>query len=362
MNLYNLGHVPWLDSQLIYHAFPRATAGGREGLILLAPAEPYVCIGYHQDAEQEVDLAYCRDRDIPVFRREVGGGAVYLDGQQIFYQLVIHRDNPLAPTEKGEFYRRFLAPVVQTYRDLGVEARYSPVNDIVTADGRKISGNGAADIGDSSVLVGNLIVDFDYETMVRVLRVPDIKFRDKVFKSLRENLTTLRRELGTAPSWEEVIGTLAGNFEVALGPLTPASLPEEVRLKIKELAQTHTTEEWLLKPGKRFRQRRHDPELSRSVKIAEGVTVSQKVHKAPGGLIRGTLETRQGQIEAVSLSGDFFFYPADKLAELELHLIGAGVVEVQRAIEEFYRIHKVESPGITPHDLAVALGAREPPV
>ncbi len=359
MNLYNLGHVPWLDSQLIYHAFPRAGAIGREGLILLAPAEPYVCIGYHQDAEQEVDLAYCRDREIPVFRREVGGGAVYLDGQQIFYQLVIHKDNPLASSDKEEFYRRFLAPVVQTYRDLGVDARYRPVNDIITAEGRKISGNGAGDIGDFSLLVGNLIVDFDYETMVRVLRVPDVKFRDKVFKSLRENLTTLRRELGTVPSGEEMIRTLADNFQIALGPLTPASLPEDVRLKAAELAQTHTTEEWLLMPGRRFRRRRRDLELSRSVKIAEGVTVSQMVHKAPGGIIRGTVETRHGQIEAVSLSGDFFFYPADKLAELERYLVGAETMEVQGAIEEFYRMHHVEAPGMTPYDLAVALGAAE---
>lgn len=77
MNLYNLGHVPWLDSQLIYHALPRL---GMEGLILLAPAEPYVCIGYHQDANAELDLEYCCQREIPIFRREVGGGAVYLDG------------------------------------------------------------------------------------------------------------------------------------------------------------------------------------------------------------------------------------------------------------------------------------------
>ena len=54
MKLYNLGHVPWLDSQLIYHALPRL---GMEGLVLLAPSEPYVCIGYHQDAREEVDLA-----------------------------------------------------------------------------------------------------------------------------------------------------------------------------------------------------------------------------------------------------------------------------------------------------------------
>lgn len=356
MRLYDLGHVPWLDSQLIYHAFPRARM---EGLILLAPAEPYVCIGYHQDAEQEVDLSFCKERGIPVFRREVGGGAVYLDGKQLFYQLVIHKDNPRAPTDKAEFYRRLLAPVVQTYRDLGVEARYSPVNDIVTAEGRKISGNGAADLGEFSVLVGNLIADFDYEMMVRVLRVPDVKFRDKVFKSLHQNLTTLRRELGTAPSWAEMTATLARNFEVALGPLTPASLPAEVQKQARALADTYASEEWLLKPSRRFRQQRSSLASGRTVKIAEGVQVSQKVHKAPGGLIRGIVETRQGKIEAVSLSGDFFFYPADRLAELEAHLVGARVADVQGVIEEFYRRNSIQSPGVTPHDLSVALGSGE---
>jgi lipoate---protein ligase len=351
MNLYDLGHVPWLESQLIYHALPRL---GMEGLIFLAPAEPYVCLGYHQDAEQEVDLAYCREAGIPVFRREVGGGAVFLDGQQIFYQLVIHKDNPLAPRDKAEFYQKLLAPVVQTYRDLGVDARYRPVNDIVTAEGRKISGNGAAEIGDYSILVGNLIVDFDYETMVRVLRVPDAKFRDKVFKSLRENLTTLKRELGQAPPPVKMLDTLLENFESVLGPLTPVDLPQAVYDKVTELATTFTTEEWLLKPGKRFRE-------GRRVKIAEGVEVTQQVRKAPGGLIRAVVETQQGQIVAVGLSGDFFFYPADQLADLEQVLVGVRLGAVQATIEEFYRIRGVDSPGVTPHDLAAALGAEVTP-
>jgi lipoate-protein ligase A len=346
MNLYDLGHVPWLESQLIYHSFPRLEM---EGLILLAPAEPYVCIGYHQDAEQEVDLDYCREQRIPVFRREVGGGAVYLDGQQLFYQLVIHKDNPLAPRDKAEFYRRFLAPVVQTYRDLGVEVHYQPVNDILTSEGRKISGNGAADMGDYALLVGNLIVDFDYETMVRILRVPDAKFRDKVFKSLRENLTTLRRELDQVPPWETMIGSLVRSFEAVLGPLVPADLPMAVGNELAKLAETHTTEEWLLRPGQRLRG-------GRRVRIAAGVEVAQRMHKAPGGLIRATVETQHGQIVAVGLSGDFFFYPAGKLADLEQALSGAALTEAERTIEEFYRVHHIESPGVTPHDLAVALG------
>jgi lipoate-protein ligase A len=346
MNLYDLGHVSWLDSQLIYHALPRL---GLEGLILLAPSEPYVCIGYHQDAEQEVDLDYCREQEIPVFRREVGGGAVYLDGQQLFYQLVLHRDNPLATAEKGEFYRKFLAPVVQTYSDLGVQTQFKPVNDIFTLEGRKISGNGAAEIGDSLILVGNLISDFDYETMVRVLKVPDVKFRDKVYKSLYENLTTLERELAQAPDWETVTSTLVHNFEAVLGPLTPTSLPPEVSQQVAKLAESRTTEDWLLRPGKRFRQ-------GRQVKIAAEIEVTQRVHKAPGGLIRATVEMQQGQIVSLGISGDFFFYPADRLVALEEYLSGVRPEELESTIETFYRLNEIESPGVTPHDLAIALG------
>jgi lipoate-protein ligase A len=349
MKLHSLGHVSWLDSQLIYHALPRL---GMEGLILLAPDEPYVCIGYHQDARQEVDLPYCGEKGIPVFRREVGGGAVYLDGQQLFYQLIIHKDNPLAPRDKGEFYRQFLAPVVETYRELGVETRHKPVNDIVTVAGRKISGNGAAEIGEYLVLVGNLIADFDYETMVRVLHVPDAKFRDKVQKSLRENLTTLRRELGQIPRWDAMTASLVSNFEKVLGTLVPAPLPAEVHYCAAELARTHTTEEWLFRPATRTRE-------DRQVKIASGVHVLRQVHKAPGGLIRATVEVHEGRILDVTFSGDFFFYPADRLADLEECLAGARLNETKNAIEEFYRLNEIESPGVTPRDLTAALGTAD---
>jgi lipoate-protein ligase A len=227
------------------------------------------------------------------------------------------------------------------------------VNDIITAEGRKISGNGAADIGDYTILVGNLIADFDYETMVRVLRVPDAKFRDKVFKSLRENLTTLERELGQAPDWETMTAALVRNFEVALGPLTPSPLPAAVRDQVEALAQTHTTQEWLLKPGRRIRE--GGP--SRRVKIAEGVQVTQHVHKAPGGLIRSTVQTEQGRVVGVEFSGDFFFYPAEGLLRLEEALVGVELEAARTVIEAHYRLEGIESPGVTPNDLAVALGA-----
>jgi len=130
MRLYNLGKVPWQESQLIYHALAEL---GWEALCLVSPAAPYVCIGFHQDAMQEVDMDYCKAGGIPVFRREVGGGAVYLDGNQLFFQLVLKKENPAVPKRKEAFYRKFLNPIINVYRQLGIPAEYKPVNDVIAA-------------------------------------------------------------------------------------------------------------------------------------------------------------------------------------------------------------------------------------
>jgi lipoate-protein ligase A len=140
MDYYFVDTVSWQYSQTLYHA---AAHLGREALIVLRPATPYVCIGYHQDAQQEIDLDFTRTNNIPVFRREVGGGAVYLDGQQLFFQLIIRHDRPGVPANIAQFYKKFLQPVIDTFIKFGVPAEYKPVNDIIT-NGRKISGTGAA--------------------------------------------------------------------------------------------------------------------------------------------------------------------------------------------------------------------------
>lgn len=350
MKLYRLETVSWQDSQLLYHALPRVD---REGVILCSPTTPYVCIGYFQNAEEEVDLAFCRENGIPVFRREVGGGATYLDGEQLFFQLIIHRDNPLVPAGKISFYREFLQAPIESYRALGIPAEYREVNDIV-ANQRKVSGCGAAEIGDYYVLVGNLIVDFDYGMMARVLKVPDEKFRDKVHKTIYDNLSTVKREfaatnrLGDVPATGELWDLMADRFAEMLGPLdVETEVDEEWRAKTDELAAQFLTDEWL------YQKRRS--RVGREVKIRAGVQVRRGIHKAPGGLIRLTTEVRDGVIAAASVSGDFFFFPADKLADLEAVLVGLCESDVEAAVARFYEEHSIESPGVTPADFMRAL-------
>ncbi len=350
MDYYFLDAVSWEHSQALYHA---AAHLGREALFVLRPATPYVCLGFHQDAEAEIDLAYTTEARIPVFRREVGGGAVYLDGQQLFFQLILRRSRPDVPQNVAGFYRKFLGPVVDTYYEFGVAAHYRPVNDIVTRDGRKISGTGAAEIEDMVVLVGNFIVDFNYDVMVRCLRVPDEKFRDKVHKTMRDNLTTILRETGKAPANADLAAALARHYEPLLGQLTPQALDAPLVAKADALFAEMHTSEWL------YANDRRRPDMS-LVKIAEGVHVTQQVLKTPGGLIRGTAVNAHGRLSDVHFSGDFFFFPAPELAALETCLNG---VEAQHAaiaerVAQFYRERGIESPGVQPEDFAAVLAAR----
>jgi lipoate---protein ligase len=346
MDYYFLDAVSWEYSQALYHA---AAHLGREALFILRPATPYVCIGYHQDAQQEIDLDFAREHQIPVIRREVGGGAVYLDGQQLFFQLIIRRDRPGVPTNIAEFYKKFLQPIIDTFRQFGVPAEYKPVNDIVT-NGRKISGTGAAQVEDMLILVGNFIQDFNYEMMSKCLRVPDEKFRDKVHKTMFENLTTFLRETGSIPANADLAAELARRYTPLLGELVQKSLDEELTQKADELLAEMNTPEWLLANDRRR------PDV-KQVKIAEGVYVIQKMMKTPGGLVRITAVNQSGKLNDVHISGDFFFFPSANLVDLEQALEGVSTEAdaITQAVTNFYQSRGVESPGVVPADFAKVL-------
>jgi len=265
--------------------------------------------------------------------------------------LILKGDRPgLWTMSKADFYRIYLQPVVETYRAFGVNAEYKPVNDIIV-NNRKVSGNGAAEIENMWVLVGNFIMDFNYEMMSKSLRVPDEKFRDKVYKTLQDNLSTIKRETGTIPSTEALMLELVKRYEPLLGKMEIVrEVDDELLKKADELLAVMYTREWL--HSNDSRRPRAD-----QVKIREGVYVIQNMVKAPGGLIRVTAVNENGVLKDVHLSGDFFFYPAEDLSALEkaLHGVPANLTTVAQAIETFYAQNKVESPGVQPMDIASIL-------
>ena len=330
IRLIDLGEVPPVRSQTCYHAVGYAFGPETpDTIILVSPKTPYVCVGFHQEVEREVDLDYCRQAGLPVYRREVGGGAVYLDRNQLFVQWIFHPESlPASLEEKFSFY---VEPIIRTYRLLGIEASFRPINDIHVS-GKKIGGTGAARIGQAEVLVGSFMFDFDKKTMSRVLRVSSEKMRDKVFLSLEQYMTTMKELLGEVPERERVkeiylqqVSELLG-AEVREGGMNEAELTEAERLD-----RLFQSTDWIFQKG---------PLRPPAVKIHEDVHVQEIDYKAPGGLIRLTARTRGQKLDSVWISGDFTAIPKEAVTDLEKALSGVTLDEksiteaVSRALQE----------------------------
>lgn len=345
LKLLDLGNLPGQQSMLVFHALARM---GFEGLVVVSPQIPLASIGYFQDVTREIDLDYCKKVGVPVMRREVGGGATYLDENQIFYQLIWKKGNNRFPRKIKDVFSYFSQPACDTYHDFGIEARFRPENDIVTKDERKIAGEGGGDIGDSMVFVGGILMDFDYQTMSRILKVPDEKFRDKIYKSMEENLTTMKRELGKMPDRTEVVTSLIHNYEKLIGKLKPLNLTKETIDKMIELEHWFNSDEFLYKKT---------PRIPKGVKIREGVEILYSIYKARGGLIRTIQETKNNNIENIGISGDFQFYPKSELSGLENKLKNTKRKEraIISKVEEFYDDNNIESPGVEPEDVTDAI-------
>ncbi|NUQ36616.1 MAG: lipoate--protein ligase family protein [Caldilineales bacterium] len=353
IRLIDFGEVSPLRSQTVYHAAAYALReDSPDTIILVSSQTPYVCIGYHQDLEKEVDLAYCQAHGLPVYRREVGGGAVYLDSGQLFTQWVFHRDHLPASLEAR--FDLYIRPLVETYQTLGIAAYHRPINDIHVA-GKKIGGTGAAQMGISEVVVGSLMLTFDKATMARVLKVPSEKMRDKIFESLEQYMTTMQEQLGHLPPRQELKELYARKCSEILGvEVQPGVWTPEEEAVAAELDARFASEEWLYQQG-RLRQP--------GVKIHTDVQVVETALKAPGGLIRVVVRLREGRIDDLSLSGDFTMLPSFALGALEQATRGllAKRDALATRLHEVYQRLGIQSPGVTPGDFAEAIVAAASP-
>lgn len=325
-----------------FHALARL---GMEGLVLIEPEDSFISVGFFDETAAAVDLEECRRRDLPVIRREVGGGPVLLGPGQVFYNLILAKNHPLLPARLEDAYRLFSEPAIEVYRKFGVTALYQPINDLVTPEGKKVSGQGAADIGDTFCFVGAVLRHFDAELMASVLRVPEEKMRGKLFALLSENMSTIKRETGVEPTMSATTDALVTAFSRLFGPLEPCPVPERAVSLARELARRFCTPEVLFAAT----PRRHS-----AIRIREGVYLRQGVHKAPGGLLRAEVAVRDGVIAELDVSGDYTFLPKDAFRPMVESLVGVEFeyAAVARVVEKFFVQHGVDCPGVVAADFA----------
>ena len=147
--------------------------------------EPSVIFGRNQLIENEVNIVFCRENGIKMYRRKSGGGCVYADMNNIMFSYITSEEGV------GFTFNRYINTVIHLLRDLGVEATTSGRNDILV-DGKKISGNAFYHIPGRNIVHGTMLYDTDMRNMVGSITPSDDKLMSKGIKSIRQRINLLK--------------------------------------------------------------------------------------------------------------------------------------------------------------------------
>jgi lipoate-protein ligase A len=312
LRVIDFGRVSALRSQTLWHALAYGvSAGGPPTLSFMRPSRPYVGLGYHRRLE-EADVDACREAGLPVFRRMVGGGVVYLDEHQLFFQLCLPVKD--VPRSREQALRRLLAPAVEAFRAAGVPAELDDDLEIVVGEA-KICGHGAAQIDDAVVVVGNLIERFDHTAAARVLALPD-EVRAEVVR-------LMERFVAATPADSAAFRSAAVDAYGEALQLEPKGgwLTAHERERLLEIDGRFLSQAWLRGPDR-------PDEKCAQVKVRAGVYVVSTEHERT----RAVASVVGGRIERASVSDPELNGTG---AAVEARLVGVAMADVGSVLGGF---------------------------
>lgn len=204
-----------------------------EPVFYLWKNRPSVIIGLNQDAAQEVNLEYLKEKGITLARRVTGGGAVYHDLQNLNYSIIGKEIGP-------EIFAEALCR-------LGIKAELSGRNDIFV-DGKKVSGYAKRIWKDRTLIHGTLMYDVDIDVLTHALTTPVSKLALKGVSSVRSRVTNLKDMLTSFRDIDEVKEALHRILADGDGRI---DLTESQLSEIRELSDgKFSTVEWLFREPK----------------------------------------------------------------------------------------------------------------
>ena len=147
--------------------------------------EPSVIFGRNQVLENEVNVAYCREHGIKLYRRKSGGGCVYADKDNLMLSYVTSEDHV------NFAFNRFINMVLLVLRKLGIAATGTAHNDVMIGD-RKVCGTACYHLEGRSIVHSTMLYDTNMEHMLNAITPGPEKLAQKGIQSVRQRITLLK--------------------------------------------------------------------------------------------------------------------------------------------------------------------------
>ena len=235
--------------------------------------EPTVIFGRNQLIENEVNVSFCKQNGIKMFRRKSGGGCVYADKGNIMFSYITKEDNV------GFTFYKYINMILAMLEKLNVKATTSGRNDILI-DGRKVSGNAFYRIPGRSVVHGTMLYDSDVEAMIASITPSEQKLKSKGVTSVSQRITQLKDYIDISmEQFKDFAKNTLCNGEITLQQ-------KEVE-KILEMEKEYRSHDFIYGNNPKYAVTHHH--------WLDGV-----------GEMEVRMEVKNGVIQSLNLLGDYF--------------------------------------------------------
>lgn len=253
-----------------------------------------VIVGRNQNTHAEINEEFIKQNNIPVIRRQTGGGAVFHDLGNLNYTFITRSK------DRFNDYAYFSEVVLKTLETIGINAELSGRNDMLI-DGKKFSGNAQCAFGNAVMHHGTLMFGADVSSLSDALKVNPLKIKSKGIASVRSRVTNISDHLTQPMSIEQFTNKLKMTVLSTFPDAKEYELTAEDIVAIKKLEkEKYATYEW-------------------NFGFKQEYTVKKEA-RLEGGTVSVCLQINDNKIETVKIYGDYF--GIKDIAEIEDALYG----------------------------------------
>lgn len=281
--------------------------------------QTHLNVGWFDDVDSTLDLARCDELDVRVVRRSFyGGGTAYYEQEcSMMWGFLLPKDATtlgIRTDDLDGLLRRFQRVLTDALERVGLgEVRFEGSSDL-RWNGRKLGALTAQDVV-ACVSIGGFLNlrPPDLSTYLRVVRIPEDKFKDKIVKDMTEYVCTAEQVAGAPVPYEDLRDAIVAAMADAGVDMVPDRLNEGEAKGVAKISTRVGSPESI----RRISSDRFRAEAPAGSRVGLGNFKGRKLCRA------GVAVDDAGTVVAALMAGDMHASPPDVLDRIAEALVGA---------------------------------------